>query len=86
MPATTEPTGQPSPFDSAIETRSNGAASTAGSSPRATAALSSRAPSRYAANPVLVRRVADLSQHRGVPHQPALAVLRVLDLDQRVGG
>ena len=42
----TEPAGPPRPFDSAIVTRSNGAASAAGPSPRATAAFSSRAPSR----------------------------------------
>ena len=46
LPASTEPPGQPSPCESAIETRSNGAASAAGDSPRAAAALSSRAPSR----------------------------------------
>ena len=45
-PASTDPAGAPRPFDIAIVTRSNGAASAAGASPRATAAFSSRAPSR----------------------------------------
>jgi hypothetical protein len=45
-PATRLPTGQPSPFDSATDTTSNGAASDARVSPVAAAVLNSRAPSR----------------------------------------
>ena len=46
LPAIRLPTGQPSPFDNATETRSNGAASSARLRPVAAAALNSRAPSR----------------------------------------
>ncbi len=45
-PAITLPTGQPSPFDKATETRSKGAASPARLRPDAAAALKRRAPSR----------------------------------------
>ena len=45
-PAITLPTGQPSPFDNATDTTSNGAASSASDRPVATAVLNSRAPSR----------------------------------------
>src|SRR5216683_3034647 len=50
-PASTLPTGQPSPFDNATDTRSKGRASSARLTPEATEALNSRAPSRYEATP-----------------------------------
>src|SRR5260370_38627730 len=43
LPASTLPTGQPSPFDNATDTRSNGRASSARLTPEATEALNRRA-------------------------------------------
>ena len=45
-PASSEPPGAPSPLDSATDSRSNGAASSAIDRPLATDAFHSRAPSR----------------------------------------
>ena len=82
-PASTEPTGQPRPFESAIETRSNGAASAAGSSPRADRGVEQPRAVEVRGDPLLARGRADPLELRAVPDEPALAVLGVLDLDQR---
>jgi hypothetical protein len=51
LPTTTDPTGQPSPFDRQKATESAGAASFAGLTPSATVALKKRAPSTWSGMP-----------------------------------
>ena len=50
-PTTTDPTGQPRPFDRQNVTESAGLASSAGRTPRATTALKKRAPSTWSGTP-----------------------------------
>ena len=82
-PGEHRPAGAPSPFESATPTRSNGAASAAASSPRATAAFKSRAPSRYDATSRSRALAAIRSQLRRREDHAARAVVRVLHLDER---
>ena len=80
-PATSEPTGAPSPFDRQHETVSNGAAHCAAGIPLASTAFQMRAPSRCRRRPRARAASADRAQLLEREDPPAAAVVRVLDAD-----
>ena len=82
LPARTLPTGQPSPFDKATETRSKGRASSARPTPEAAEALNRRAPSRYEAIPAARAAGADFDRGGLRKDDAAAEIMGIFDDDE----
>ena len=82
VPASSDPTGADSPFDRQTQTESTERVSSRASTPRATAALNTRAPSRWTANPASCATAASASDLVRRQHGPAGRVVRVLQAQQ----
>ncbi len=74
VPATRDPTGADSPFDRHTDTESTDLVSSRTSTPSATAALKTRAPSRCTANPASCAAAATASIWAGVSTVPPAAL------------
>ena len=82
-PAMTLPTGQPSPFDSATETRSKGARQLGKAPPRGRRGVEQPRAVEIAGEPEFARRGTDRLDLLLRKHYAAAAIVGVLDRDQR---